>query len=300
MPYLRNIYIYSVKNYKIVITFFLLWLTIQFDSEAENVLAYVSILTLGLLHGANDIKLLTQKETTQKISPYKILAGYVAFVLCVGVLFYILPVLALIVFVVISGFHFGEEHLHDTYKKESVLLPYYYTTYGMLILFLIFYFNTAATASIIYDITSYTLTDTFFLVGAGILGASTLVLSLILFKYKKEEISYLEEFVYILVFIVLFKMANLLWSFAIYFVIWHAIPSLSGQIRFLYGNTSMASVMKYLKSSFVYWLLSIAGVFSLYFYLRNDLYLFNAIFFAFLATITFPHVWVITAMKSKK
>ena len=289
-----------MKNYKIVLTFFLLWLTIQFDSEAENVFAYVSILTLGLLHGSNDIKLLTQKETTQKTSSYKILAGYVAFVLCVGVLFYILPVLALTVFVVISGFHFGEEHLHDTYKKESALLRYCYTSYGMLILFLIFYFNTAATSSIIYDITSYTLTNTFFLVGVGITGVSTLIFSLLLFKHKKKEVSYLEEFVYILVFIVLFKMANLLWSFAIYFVIWHAIPSLSGQIRFLYGNTSMTSVVKYLKSSFLYWLLSIAGVFSLYFYLRDDLYLFNAIFFAFLATITFPHVWVITGMKSKK
>jgi len=289
-----------VKNYKIVITFFLLWLTIQFDSEAENVLAYVSILTLGLLHGANDIKLLTRRGSTGTTSSYKILVTYVAFVLCVGVLFYILPVLALFVFVVISGFHFGEEHLHDKFTMGTRLLTYFFTTYGMLILFLIFYFNAEATSTIIYEITSYDLPDSFFLIGIGLLGISTLIFSLVVYKNKNKEVSYIEEFVYILVFIALFKMANLLWSFAIYFVIWHAIPSLSGQIRFLYGNTSFASVVKYLKSSFVYWLLSITGVFSLYFYLRDDLYLFNAIFFAFLATITFPHVWVINSMKSKK
>ncbi|WP_299213301.1 Brp/Blh family beta-carotene 15,15'-dioxygenase [uncultured Dokdonia sp.] len=289
-----------MKNYKIVITFFLLWLTIQFDSEAENVLAYVSILTLGLLHGANDIKLLTRRGSTGTTSSYKILVTYVAFVLCVGVLFYILPVLALFVFVVISGFHFGEEHLHDKFTMGTRLLTYFFTTYGMLILFLIFYFNAEATSTIIYEITSYDLPDSFFLIGIGLLGISTLIFSLVVYKNKNKEVSYIEEFVYILVFIALFKMANLLWSFAIYFVIWHAIPSLSGQIRFLYGNTSFASVVKYLKSSFVYWLLSITGVFSLYFYLRDDLYLFNAIFFAFLATITFPHVWVINSMKSKK
>lgn len=294
-------YLYlGVKNYKIVITFFLLWLTIQFDSAAENVLAYVSILTLGLLHGANDIKLLTRKEATRTMSPYKIVASYVTFVLCVGVLFYTLPVLALFVFIVISGFHFGEEHLHDKFTKDSRLLTYFFTVYGMLILFLIFYFNAEATSLIIYNITSYTLQDSFFLIGVGILGLSTLICSWILYKNKKKEISYIEELVYILVFIALFKMANLLWSFAIYFVIWHAIPSLFSQIRFLYGNTSYTSVVKYVKSSFIYWLLSIAGVFSLYFFLRDDLYLFNAIFFAFLATITFPHVWVINAMKSKK
>lgn len=289
-----------MKNYKIVITFFLLWLTIQFDSEAENVLAYISILTLGLLHGANDIKLLARRGSIGTRSSYKILVTYVAFVLCVGVLFYILPVLALFVFVVISGFHFGEEHLHDKFTKGTRLLTYFFTTYGMLILFLIFYFNAEATSTIIYEITSYDLPDSFFLIGIGLLGISTLIFSLVVYKNKNKEVSYIEEFIYILVFIALFKMANLLWSFAIYFVIWHAIPSLSGQIRFLYGNTSFASVVKYVKSSFVYWLLSITGVFSLYFYLRDDLYLFNAIFFAFLATITFPHVWVINSMKSKK
>jgi Brp/Blh family beta-carotene 15,15'-monooxygenase len=289
-----------VKNYKIVITFFLLWLTIQFDYEAENILAYVSILTLGLLHGANDIKLLERKERSVKVNSFLVLLAYVGFVSIVGLLFYMIPVLALLLFVVLSGFHFGEEHLHGKYRLHSSLFTYFFTAYGLLILFLIFYFNATATSQIIYDITSYRVGSIFFLVGVLVSALGTLLCSIRLFKNKKTDVSYLEELVYILVFIIVFKMANLLWSFAIYFVIWHAIPSLYNQIQFLYGNTTKRAVIKYFKSSFLYWMLSICGVVFLYYYLRNDMYLFNAVFFAFLASITFPHVWVINSIKKKQ
>ncbi len=289
-----------MKNYKIVITFFLLWLTIQFDYEAENILAYLSILTLGLLHGANDIKLLESKERSEKVNSYLILLAYVGFVSVVGLLFYLIPVLALMVFVVLSGFHFGEEHLHGKYRLQSSLFTYFFTAYGLLILFLIFYFNATSTSQIIYDITSYRLGSIFFLIGVLVSGLGTLLCSILLFKNKRNDVSYLEELVYILVFIIVFKLANLLWSFAIYFVIWHAIPSLYNQIQFLYGNTTKTAIIKYFKSSFIYWMFSILGVVFLYNYLRNDMYLFNAVFFAFLASITFPHVWVINSMKNKQ
>lgn len=289
-----------MKNYKIVITFFLLWLTIQFDYEAENILAYVSILTFGLLHGANDIKLLERNGSSAKKQSYVILLAYVGFVISVGLLFYLIPVLALIVFVILSGFHFGEEHLHGKYHLHSPLLTYFFTAYGLLILFLIFYFNATATSQIIYDICSYRVGSLFFFIGMLLSGLITLIFSLFLYKNKNNEVSYIEELVYVLVFIIVFKMANLLWSFAIYFVIWHAIPSLYNQIHFLYGNTTKTAVLKYFKSSFLYWMLSILGVLFLYNYLRNDMYLFNAVFFAFLASITFPHVWVINSMKKKQ
>ncbi|MGK0252385.1 MAG: Brp/Blh family beta-carotene 15,15'-monooxygenase, partial [Gammaproteobacteria bacterium] len=207
-----------MKNYKIVITFFLLWLTIQFDYEAENILAYVSILTLGLLHGANDIKLLERKERSVKVNSFLVLLAYVGFVSIVGLLFYMIPVLALLLFVVLSGFHFGEEHLHGKYRLHSSLFTYFFTAYGLLILFLIFYFNATATSQIIYDITSYRVGSIFFLVGVLVSALGTLLCSIRLFKNKKTDVSYLEELVYILVFIIVFKMANLLWSFAIYFV----------------------------------------------------------------------------------
>jgi hypothetical protein len=71
------------------------------------------------------------------------------------------------------------------------------------------------------------------------------------------------------------------------------------QIRFLFGNVSFNNFKLYFRSAFAYWIISLLGIALLY-YVFKDQKIFNALFFSFLASITFPHVVVIVKMFGKK
>jgi hypothetical protein len=70
------------------------------------------------------------------------------------------------------------------------------------------------------------------------------------------------------------------------------------QIKYLYGNYSFNNFKLYFKSAFVYWLISLFGIVVLYLIFKDDT-IFDALFFSFLAAITFPHAFVILKMFKK-
>jgi beta-carotene 15,15'-dioxygenase len=119
-----------------------------------------------------------------------------------------------------------------------------------------------------------------------------------LFSQIKQSIGWREfpaELFNFVILALIFKIGGLLWGFAIYFIIWHSIPSLNDQMRFLYGHTNSSSIKAYLWEGLPYWLLSLASISGLYWFF-NDQTLFLALFFPFLAAITFPHVGVMLVM----
>ncbi len=109
------------------------------------------------------------------------------------------------------------------------------------------------------------------------------------------------EVFYLFVFAIIFLSSNLIWGFAIFFIIWHSIPSMFDQIKFLYVDLTFTNFKLYFKSAFIYWIASLFGIAMLY-CIFKDQKIFNALFFSFLAAITFPHALVILKMfgSSKK
>jgi Brp/Blh family beta-carotene 15,15'-monooxygenase len=103
--------------------------------------------------------------------------------------------------------------------------------------------------------------------------------------------SFFEEIILIALLFVIFNIASLIAGFAIYFIIWHSIPSLRDQIIELHSEFNKKTLVLYLKNSALYWLISIISLFVLY-YIVNDDKLFISLFFSFLSAITFPHVLV--------
>ena len=55
-----------MKNWIIVGTFFCLWLATYFSEGIQAVLAFGSIATVGLLHGANDINIILRGSNTSR------------------------------------------------------------------------------------------------------------------------------------------------------------------------------------------------------------------------------------------
>jgi len=294
-----------MKNYSniaIVASFFGLWMNSYFSTKLQIISGFILIFSFGILHGANDLQLIKNiNSEKQSNSMLKILGYYVAVVLTGLLLFYVLPVVALLLFIIVSAYHFGEQlwqNLPDQFPKWVLIL--YQFLYGFVVLFLLLVFHTVQVQSIILIITKVSIPIAFFWIFLQISGIAFISLSTYIY-WKSETIrkKILLEFFHLIVFAIIFKSSSLIWGFAIYHVFWHSIPSLIDQIKFLNGSFSIKNFILYCRTAGIYWLVSILGITFIYIIIKEE-QLFNALFFSFLAAVTFPHAAVITRMFSGK
>lgn len=285
----------------IVITIFLLWVSTFIQQDLENVMAYVFIFSFGILHGSNDISLLEVRDQSKaSAQPYiKILAGYLLFIGLTALLFYALPTVGLLTFVLISAYHFGEEHWRDKLDQNSKIGRVFYLLYGLLVLFLLFQAHQLEVIELIGSITGVQLSENFLFWMPFVLLGTVILYGLLLMPADRPTLFNAQDLLYIVVFFVVFNATSLLWAFAIYFIIWHSLPSLMAQISHLYGDISHLNMMRYLRSSLGYWIISLIGIFGIYWFFSIDEQNFLPLFFPILAALTFPHVYVMTKMGPK-
>lgn len=294
-----------MKNYSniaIVASFFGLWMDSFLSTKFQILSGFFLIFTFGILHGANDLLLIENINTTkQSNSGIKILGYYVMVVLAGILLFYTIPKVALLLFIIVSAYHFGEQQWQNLqHDFPKWLLMVFQFLYGFVILLVLFNFHSSEVQNIILNIADIKITDNYFIILLQVSGITFSGLSAYLYwKTEKIRKKMLLEFFYLVLFAILFKSSSLIWGFAIYFVLWHSIPSIIDQIKFLYSNCSFNLFITYCKSALLYWGISILGISVLYYVFSQD-QLFNALFFSFLAAITFPHALVITRMFSGK
>lgn len=287
------------SKFAIVASFFGLWLDSFLSNKTQLIIGFILILTFGILHGANDLLLIQNINSNKKHIPFiKLLAYYLVVVGIGALLFWIIPWFALLLFIFVSGYHFGEQQWQNLDK--STIFKLFEFTYGLFILLLLFIFHVEEVQQVIKTITSITISENYFTVGLLI---SALLLVLLGFYFSQKIKSFkrkwfLETF-YLLVFTIIFKVSSLIWGFAIYFILWHSIPSIINQITYLNGKFNLINLGVYIKSAFVYWIVSLIGIAVLYL-LFKDIVIFNALFFSFLAAITFPHVLVLFIVFKKK
>ncbi len=288
-----------MSKISIITSFAGLWLTSYLSDTNQLIFGFLLIFTFGILHGANDLVLIHQIENNKKTTFVKIIVSYLVIVIGSVVLFTVLPLLALIMFVIVSGYHFGEQHWASLIETKTSVRKLFELIYGLFIIAVLLYVNAAEASKIIFEITGLLLPLTFFTLSTIILSILLLISTYIMTRehsdFKKNII---EQLFYLIVLVVIFKSSSLIWGFTIYFIFWHSIPSLNDQIIFLYGKYSPSNFKKYVKTAFGYWILSIIGIAVLYVWAK-DLIIFDALFFSFLASITFPHALVILKMFKK-
>lgn len=285
--------------FNLIFTVFLLWLTIQIPSNYEVYLAYCFVLTIGILHGANDIALIGLITSKTNKVKHKYLLLYLGLIIATTLSFIMLPFLALLIFICFSCYHFGEQHFYNFVKKSSLKSKLLFFSYGTLIFGLLFFLNSEHTSIIIEELTGLQVMENHYLIFLLFGIVSTIVSVYLNFKNFKSGLDYFQEFFLILLCATIFKLASLLWAFAIFFVVWHSIPSLKDQVDALYGRLSKSSFSKYLKSSLLNWIISLIGLFVVYLISIYMEVSFITLFFAFLAAITIPHVIVIFHLNKK-
>lgn len=282
-------------NFSHFITLFCVFLVLFIPEKWQNIISILGILSFGILHGANDLKILskngTQKSTFLDLPFWVIYIG----VVFLGIsIFYFIPGIALLTFVLVSCYHFGEQHWHkkiDNQKGSSL----FYSTYGALIFLLLFNFHHTEVTEVIFQISSVTIPYTFFWVTLLLCACLFFILALYYLKSYKD---FLVEWMLLGLLALLFYKGTLLFGFGLYFVLWHSMPSLRSQVYYLYAKETTKSYKNYFKSAFFYWVLALVGLVGFYFLgiLPKEQYL--SVFFSFLAAITFPHVVVMGLMFS--
>lgn len=294
----------KISNLSILLSVLALWLTSFMNSETQIIVAFILIFSFGIVHGANDLLLIKKINGENSMTYWKILLHYTTIVFIAVILFSLIPWLAMLLFIIVSSYHFGEQHWDKKIMYPTIFMTkLFHTVYGLFILLLLFQFHEKEVIAVMYGITGIEFT---FISNAALLKIIGFIMVAMFFYNCKTSAIFQKniavELLYLLLLAIIFKVGSLIWAFAIYFIFWHSIPSLIEQIKFLYGEVSTTNSKAYLKAAFIYWFISIVGIIVLYFLLK-DYKIFDSIFFSFLAAITFPHVIVIERMfisKNKK
>lgn len=293
---MKDILKVDYQDFMIIITFFLFWVSTQFGQVIEDTIAYFFVLSLGIIHGANDLSIL-QKKNVKKISFGRSLTFYLVIIIFCIASYLVAPLLSILSFILLSAYHFGEQHLEKKFDLDNKWKGLLYLVYGLFIFFMLFYENITDTNIILSHLTNTTISGKFIRNGLIILSLGIVVsFTFLHFTTNKLNLNYFKELLYLLVLYLVFKTGSLIFGFAVYFVFWHSIPSISDQIQYLFGTQNTTSVKKYFKSALIYWGLSITGLLAGYYLL--DSALFNTVLFLILFAVTAPHTWVMKQMKS--
>ena len=280
-----------------ILSLFSLFISNHLNSEYFYYACYGLILTFGIIHGANDILILLKgKKQTKKIV-IRSTVKYLSIVLLISVLFFLFSEISLLFFVLFSAYHFGEQQWTIFGSNQSKSISLFYFFFGLLIFSVLFLFNKSDVSNIIFEITKIYMPENIY--SAVIIFSSLCTLLLIILNYQILKKQLLHQLALLVVMLLVFFTYELLPAFAIYFVFFHSIPSIIEQSDYLFGDSTKAeNFKKFLLKGAVYWLLAIVFLVVMYLILKNNIDFSLAIFFSFLAAITFPHVLVIYKMKS--
>jgi Brp/Blh family beta-carotene 15,15'-monooxygenase len=287
----------NYQNFMVFFTFFFFWFSTQFGRFVEDSVAFVLILSLGILHGANDLLILSRGKLDNRTYS-KHLIVYLSIILCCVLIYFSSSFLAILLFILLSSYHFGEEHLGEKIIVNNLFNVFFYMFYGVFIFSMLFYESIADVDHIMRELTDATFTK--FQIEIS-LGVSLLVLSImslyLVFKKLLDIKELLTETFYLGLLFLVFKTSSLILSFAIYFILWHSIPSIINQVEFVYGDLTKESMISYVKKALIYWIISILGMLVIY-QLIPQVSLFSSIIFVVLFAVTAPHTWVMYKMKS--
>jgi len=285
------------KQWALLLTLTILWLSGYVPERILDMFGFLSIATLGILHGSNDLHLLRVISRDRRPGPrWKYPLAYVSVSLLVIAVFYLVPPAALYFFILVSAYHFGEQH-YEYANVRRLWAPLLYLSYGLLVFTLLFYARYETAAPIFQEVTGTVVPRSYFGTGVGV-SAVLFGLSWIGSFLGQEKLGVrwlIDAFILGLLYLV-FRELSLLLGFSLYFILWHSLPSLTHQISFLKGEANWQNFRHYFSEAWPYWSVSVAGLVLMGILGSQYWDHVLTILVYFLAAITFPHVLVMSAV----
>lgn len=258
---------------------YLMWFE---DNELLQWILFAGILlTIGIPHGALD-HLLTHPQLTKK-QLFTFIVKYVSIIAVYLFIWIILPLPALLAFIVMSAYHFGQSHYLESPLKNKSL----YILTGAYYLSVIFWGDFGYTAEILSGIVDISVLESYgnyFIIGFFI-GTNLLLL------VNPIKPLWVKPFEMILLGILLYHLP-LLMGFILYFGFWHSLPSMAQEYKFLHHKVLTKGIYGFMLKLLPFTLLSIGGIFLVLAYLQykayEDLLL---VFFVLVSLISAPHIF---------
>lgn len=252
------------------------------------------ILLVGIPHGGIDHLIHNPTITPRGLARF--ILRYLLLMLGYGLMWWILPLVALIAFLGMSAYHFGQSHFLEQGKlenKEGLL----YLLKGAFFLFLILFGDWSMTQKILSSMISMDLSEEFRLGFLGFL----LVSSLIAQGFSTKPFGLTDGLDYLILAPILY-FSPLLIGFSVYFGFWHSLPSMLAEYAYLRNIPAFNSPLKFGKQLLPFSGISLVGiaailVVGLEFLAPNQLYL---LFFVLISLISLPHIlYMDTFLKEK-
>ena len=256
------------------------------ENSYSILLFLVVMLSIGIPHGSVDHIIAFINPKARKFDSK--LLFYVIYLSLIGInilLWIISPFLGLLVFLLISCYHFGETQVIGYNSTDNKLLNF---VIGANILLSLFLNNIKELQEILYIIPQFSAFDlsnfdnVFFL----LISVAVLMTSIVNFDIKRKVPLYAE----ITILYMIFYHTDLLTSFALYFGFCHSLPMLMLEFK----EFKTENFIKFYLKTLPFTILSIIFGFLLYEFNNDLLTDNNLILFVFIviSSLTLPHVFI--------
>ena len=283
--------------FRIAVATFFIILSCLFSVNYQDMFGFSLILSIGLIHGANDLLIIKRNTSSDtNFSQFKSFIKYFGIVLAGLIFFYFFPSFALISFILVSIYHFGEQHIEAIPLDKNLKNSRRYISiisHGILLFTIIFMNNTKVVVDVFSSFNIVFLNYNFLII---ILIITSILYASILIIKKDLQTFLISEILFFGLFYFLSTTSSLILCFSVYFIFFHSILSIKDQVKYIYGSNNSKSLKRYIKNSLPYFILALIFLILFYIYTEIDNNDLLPIIFTFLAAITFPHVLVIEKM----
>jgi len=272
------------------------------QEKGQLILMIITFVLLGIPHGALDVYI--EGGLDQQNDHRKIFLRYLLTAALYIALWYWQPGIALLVFIFVTAFHFGEIDWIGNTNDQAKKVVYFFLGLCWIVLLLSLHVETALT--VFESITRNQVNEERFLRWGKLLYPLSLISMLLLYGYlfyQKEKYFSWTQYWYIAalqqVILLLLAHTTSLWIFfAFYFGIWHSVLSLDKIRAHFKLNQSIQDWLFLLKKAMPFSAMAWIGIlFFLFLTVKsNDLAGMLSLVFIGLAVLTIPHLHVFTKL----
>ena len=278
-------------------------LEFQIVDQIETIICIISIGLFGISHGAIDNHLSGSKGTYENL---RFIFRYLIAASLFGLFWYVNSNFAFVVFLIISGYHFGQSQFIDYIKDVNLKNRLLFLSWGVWLLISYIFFNkskliqSGVPTSLDIDVFHLIIQYAY----AGFLSSSTLIFIFLVYLWKSGLISMNQFFIELFqAFIIcaVFKSTSFLLGFTLYFIILHSYRVLEHEFYYLNRVRDSFSIKNFILLLLPFTLVSIAGL-SLIIFLVSLLELnfsLTLISIIFISCLTFPHSFVMDGFYQK-
>lgn len=278
----------------------------QLLASVQYILLIIGTVVIGIPHGAADNSIVYR--LAPGTSPLVFHISYIAGMLAYGLLWFLLPALALIVFLLNTFYHFGQSNLfyahlpENRWVKKLIYLPW--GAFYILPPILFQYAEAAPVVQILIGISPLDIPGVTALapvISAGLFTFNVLVLIVLWRRKRITGNDILRELFGLCALFFLYAVAPLFVSFIVYWAFWHSLNSAMEIVR-LFNNTACRPVRQFYRAALPLSLLTFIGIalalILLDFY--NDPRSAAALFFGVIAALTVPHSFVMEMLYRRR